>query len=233
MHSLCAEPRPSSVSHSPLTAAKSQRKQERPEQLGVGTDILFWRRSPVLPHLTLLLFISFYRFSPLSPCRTLCGINSLAELRSIPQGFCSSVDYLGRQNPRELCVGMVTRRMRTALRWSVGLFVWFVSSCNSGWVTVISSNPESFSAAGFLMTYFIVSCSSAWDQTICKKPPSTEEKVVVWVESLHVLVPICCCAVVFHVLSDNRWISRTEERDWLVRKLWMNTMASLGHGTDL
>lgn len=123
---------------------------------------------PLLPHLTLLLFISFYRFSPLSPCRTLCGINSLAELRSVPQGFCSSVDYLGRQNPRELCVGMVTRRMRTALRWSVGLFVWFVSSCNSGWVTVISSNPESFSAAGFLMTYFIVSCSSARDQTICK-----------------------------------------------------------------
>lgn len=31
---------------SPLTAANSQRKQERPEQLGVGTDILFRRRSP-------------------------------------------------------------------------------------------------------------------------------------------------------------------------------------------
>lgn len=35
-----------SAAHSPLTAANSQRKQERPEQLGVGTDILFRRRSP-------------------------------------------------------------------------------------------------------------------------------------------------------------------------------------------
>lgn len=35
-----------SVTHTPLTAAKLQRKQERPEQFGVGTDILSWRRSP-------------------------------------------------------------------------------------------------------------------------------------------------------------------------------------------
>lgn len=46
---------------SPLTAAKSQRKQERPEPLGVGTDILFLRRSPPpsLNSPSLYLFLSF------------------------------------------------------------------------------------------------------------------------------------------------------------------------------
>lgn len=39
-----APPRPQF--YPPLTAANSRRKQERPEQLGVGTDILFWGRSP-------------------------------------------------------------------------------------------------------------------------------------------------------------------------------------------
>lgn len=58
----------------PLTAANSQRKQERPEQLGVGTDILFWGRSPPpsLNSLSLYLFSS-PRLICLSAWHQLCS----------------------------------------------------------------------------------------------------------------------------------------------------------------
>lgn len=95
---------------------QQERKQERPEPLGVGTDILSWRRSPPLSlhSASLYLFLSsFSSFFPLPGTFLLSVWHSPSAWLQKPPGlFGSSSGTSGL-----VCVGMETRRMRTAPRW--------------------------------------------------------------------------------------------------------------------
>lgn len=84
------------------------RKQERPEQLGAGTDILFGRRS-LSSHTRL----SFYLFMS-CPCPfcSRCGIDTLIK-------FGSSAKIAALLLLTQPCAGTVMRRMRTVQRWRV------------------------------------------------------------------------------------------------------------------